>query len=280
MLAKNQMVKRLIPMEKKLISIIKNTTELSLNTEKILVQTLQNHNFKVKTEFDPKAELLITIGGDGSFLRTMHNYDFPQMPVIGINTGHLGFFQELLPRNIEDFVDKYEKKEYIVNEIKHIEAEICTNSACMQVIGINEIVIKGDKSATIHLRITLDNDELEKFSGDGILVATTAGSTAYNYSLGGSIVHPNINILQITPISPINTTAYRSFTSSVILPESTIIGFVPEYTYENSILVVTDGMEYNYKGIESIVIRYSEIGTKLLRMNNYNFWYKAKNKFL
>ena len=274
------MVEEFIPMKKRLISIITNTNEQSLDAEKNLVQVLLHHNFKVKTDFDPEAELLITIGGDGSFLRTIHKYDFPQMPVIGINTGHLGFFQELLPKNIEEFVGKYERNEYIVNEIKHIEAEICTNSDCMHVIGINEIVIKGDKSATIHLRITLDNDVLENFSGDGILISTTAGSTAYNYSLGGSIVHPNINILQITPVSPINTTAYRSFTSSVILPESTIIGLKPEYTYENSILIVTDGMEYNYKGIENIVIRYSEIGTKLLRMNNYNFWYKAKEKFL
>jgi len=267
-------------MKNKLICIITNKNEQSLLAEKKLAQALLRHNYKVKTDFDPEAELLITIGGDGAFLRTMHKYDFPQMPVIGINTGHLGFFQELLPENIEEFVEKYENNEYVVNEIKHIEAKICTKSDCMHVIGINEIVIKGDKSATIHLRITLDNDILENFSGDGILVSTTAGSTAYNYSLGGSIVHPNINILQITPVSPINTTAYRSFTSSVILPEYTLIGLKPEYTYENSILIVTDGMEYSYKGIESIVIRYSQIGTKLLRLNNYNFWYKAKEKFL
>ena len=267
-------------MNEKLISIVSNNNSQSLYAEKILVKTLIDRNFKVKTEYDPDAELLITIGGDGAFLRTMHKYDFPEMPVIGINTGHLGFFQELLPQNIEDFVEKYERNEYRIDEIKHIEAEICTLTDCMQVIGINEIVIKGDKSATIHLLITLDNDVLENFSGDGILVSTTAGSTAYNYSLGGSIVHPKINILQITPVSPINTTAYRSFTSSVILPESTVIGLKPEYTYENSILIVTDGMEYNYKEIESISIRYSEVGTKLLRMNNYNFWYKAKEKFL
>ena len=267
-------------MNEKLISIISNNNPQSLHAENILVKTLLGRNSKVKTEYDPSAELLITIGGDGAFLRTMHKYDFPQMPVIGINTGHLGFFQELLPQNIEEFVDKYEKNEYKIDEIKHIEAKICTLTDCMHVIGINEIVIKGDKSATIHLLITLDNDILENFSGDGILVSTTAGSTAYNYSLGGSIVHPKINILQITPVSPINTTAYRSFTSSVILPESTIIGLKPEYTYENSILIVTDGMEYNFKEIENISIRYSEIGTKLLRMNNYNFWYKAKEKFL
>lgn len=267
-------------MKDKLISIISNNSPASLEAEKTLVETLGEYGYRVSSAFDSKADLLVTIGGDGSFLRTIHQCNFPGMPVVGINTGHLGFFQELLPQNIEDFVYKYSRGEYTIDEIKHIEAEICTKTDCLHVIGINEIVIKGDKSTTIHLLITLDDDVLENFSGDGILVSTTAGSTAYNYSLGGSIVHPKINILQITPMAPINTIAYRSFTSSVILPESTIIRLTPEYTYENSILIVTDGMEYNYQEIDNIVIRYSDIGTKLLRMNNYNFWYKAKDKFL
>ena len=65
---------------------------------------------------------------------------------------------------------------------------------------------------------------IEKFSGDGILVATSAGSTAYNYSLGGSIVDPRLKLLQVTPIAPMNTTAYRSFTSSILLPSDLTIG--------------------------------------------------------
>lgn len=267
-------------MDKKHVSIISNNKSKSQEAETTLIRALKRHGHRITPRFDPKADLLITIGGDGSFLRAIHENGFPEMPIIGINTGHLGFFQELLPRNIDDFVEKYTRGEYTVDEIKHIEAEICTKTDCMHVIGINEIVIKGTRSTTIHLLITLDEDILESFSGDGILVSTTAGSTAYNYSLGGSIVHPQINILQITPMAPINTTAYRSFTSSVILPETTVIRLKPEYTYENSIVIVTDGEEYNFREIDNILIRYSDIGTKLLRMNNYNFWYKAKEKFL
>ena len=88
--------------------------------------------------------------------------------------------------------------------------------------------IKGSDSYSIHLNISIGGSFIERFSGDGLLIATPAGSTAYNYSLGGSIVDPRLKILQVTPIAPMNTTAYRSFTSSILLPSDLSLGVVPD----------------------------------------------------
>lgn len=264
----------------RVIHVVSNDKPLSKETSRVLKQKLEKNGFTIANEFDSHADLIICIGGDGSFLHTLHKYNFPTIPVIGVNTGHLGFFQELSPYQLDEFIFKYQKGDYILQELQLLEATICTKSSCFDFLAINEIAIKEANSRTIHLNISLDDNFLEKFSGDGILVATPAGSTAYNYSLGGSIVDPNLNLLQITPIAPINTTAYRSFTSSFIVPKKVVIRIHPEYTFQNSVTIVTDGTEHKYEEIVEIRIKMSEMKAKLLRLKSYDFWNKVKEKFL
>lgn len=264
----------------RIINIVSNNHPISKETYRILKHKLEKNGFFVPEIFDRNADLIVCIGGDGSFLRTLHENDFPDMPIIGINTGHLGFFQELSPYQLDEFIFRYEKGDYITQELHPVEALICAEKHCVEILGINEIAIKGDKSRTTHLNISLDDSFLEKFSGDGVLVATPTGSTAYNYSLGGSIVDPRLDLLQITPIAPIATTAYRSFTSSIIVPKDCTIKIYPEYTFENAILIITDGMEYKYDEISEIHLRMSNLKPKILRLKTYDFWNKAKEKFL
>ena len=145
--------------------------------------------------------------------------------------------------------------------------------------ALNEVLIKSAHSRSIHLNISIGGSFIERFSGDGILVATSAGSTGYNYSLGGSIVDPRLKLLQVTPIAPMNTTAYRSFTSSILLPSDMTIGIIPES--ENAELcVAVDGIEYKYDNIKEINISMAETFVNLLRFEGYDFWNKVKTKFL
>ncbi len=264
----------------RIINIVSNGKPLSTETARILEHKLVKNGFIVSQNFDYNAELIVCIGGDGSFLRTLHKYNFPDIPIIGVNTGHLGFFQDLSPQDLDEFIFRYNNKDYKIDTINPLEGLVCTRNSCIEVIGINEIVIKGDKSTTIHLNISLDENFLEKFSGDGILISTSIGSTAYNYSLGGSIIDPRLKLMQITPMAPINTIAYRSFTSSIVVPKYSTIKVHPEYRHENSILLVTDGMEYKYNEIAEVQIKVSELNLKLLRFKDYSFWHKAKDKFL
>jgi NAD+ kinase len=264
----------------RIVNIVSNNRPISKETSRVLKHKLEKNGFFVPEGFDQNADLIMCVGGDGSFLRTLHENNFPDMPIIGVNTGHLGFFQELSPYQLDEFIFRYEKGDYIIQQLHPVEALVCTKQHCIEIIGINEIAIKGDKSRTVHLNISLDDSFLEKFSGDGVLVATPTGSTAYNYSLGGSIVDPRLNLLQITPVAPISTTAYRSFTSSIIVPENSTIKIFPEYTFENSILIITDGMEHKHDEIEEIHLRMSDLKPKILRLKDYDFWNKVKEKFL
>lgn len=266
---------------KNVVYIESNQNGLSLDTKRILKQKLEKNGFIVPETFGEKeVDLIICIGGDGSFIQTMHTYNFPQVPVIGINTGHLGFFQEISPYQLDEFIFKYKNGTCLVQKINTAKAVITSKDGTTTLECINEIVIRGVDSRTIHLNISLDNSFVEKFSGDGLLIATPAGSTAYNYALGGSIVDPRLNLLQITPMAPINTTAYRSFTSSVLVPPEIEISICPETTFENSILVVPDSIEYRLKDISEIKLKLTGNHIHLLRLEDYDFWKKAKSKFL
>ena len=263
-----------------MVNIVYNELQFSQETAKYLRKKLQDMDFKVAESFDEQGDLIICVGGDGSFLKALHDYNFPQIPIVGINTGHLGFLAEVDPDGIDYFLESYQHGNY-TTEVSHpVEASICTRNSCIKKMGVNEIVIKGDKSRTIHLDISVDDQLLQRFSGDGILISSALGSTAYNYSIGGSIVDPRLSVLQITPLAPINTNAYRSFTSSVILPPDARIKISPEYRFEDNIVLVCDGVEHRYSKITEVDIRIADITIEMIRMEKGNFWNKVINKFL
>lgn len=146
--------------------------------------------------------------------------------------------------------------------------------------AVNEVVVKGDKSRTIHLSLNVNGKHIQNFSGDGMIISTPTGSTAYNYAAGGSIVDPSLNLMQLTPLYPINTNAYRCFTSSIIFSSESIIKIIPEYRFEDSILIVLDGIEYRFNQMSNIDISISDLKIKLLRMSDYEFWSRVSEKFL
>lgn len=265
---------------KRIINVISNTDYESRKTLQKLICKLKKAGFSPSETFDNNAELNICIGGDGAFLRAIHRSGFSEIPFVGINTGHLGFFQELLPNQIDAFILKYINKDYKIENIFMVNADICTKDKCFNLTGINEIVIKGTHSKVVHLEVFINNNHLQRFSGDGLIVSTPSGSTAYNFSSGGSIVYPSLESLQITPLSPINSSAYRSLPNSVLTPGDAIIKIKPEYRYENSILIMNDGMEFRYDNIESIDLSISNKKLYKLSFNEDSYWNNLKSKFL
>jgi NAD+ kinase len=164
--------------------------------------------------------------------------------------------------------------------MKTVLAEVTVADKVWKYVGLNEIVIRSGRSQAVHLDISIGKNFIERFSGDGLLVCTAAGSTAYNYALGGSIIDPRLSLLQITPIAPMNTTAFRSFTSSLAVPPDLPIKIQPEPGRWQSLLVVADNNSYSYPKIDEVNLGYSPYEVRLLRFENYDFWSKVKSKFL
>lgn len=264
----------------RIVTINSNKVQKSLYTKELLHKKLIEVGFDVDYEYNPDAELIISIGGDGCFLQTIRDYNLPSIPLVGINTGHLGFFPDISPKDIDNFIQSYLEGDYITQEIPLLQVKVTTNDGCCNIFGINEAVVKGDRSRTIHLKLDINRKRVQNFSGDGLIISTSAGSTAYNYAIGGSIVDTSLNVIQVAPISPINTNAYRCFTSSIICSHDSIVNVSPECEFENSTLVVVDGLEYNFKEINNISLSISDRNIKLLRTSNYEFWSRVCEKFL
>ena len=125
----------------------------------------------------------------------------------------------------------------------------------------------------------VDDSLLENYVGDGILVATSFGSTAYNLSFGGSIVPHNLHTLQITPIAPLSNKSYRSLMNSLVIPSNKNISFFPIQESKNLLLSI-DGDNYFYNDIEKINVFIHNKNIRVIRKMDYNFIRKINDKFL
>ncbi|NCB41825.1 MAG: NAD(+)/NADH kinase [Clostridia bacterium] len=265
----------------KKIYVYNNETALSCHVADVLCEKLSSAGFYVPACFSECVELLVCVGGDGTLLKGLHAFDFPNIPVVGVNTGHLGFFQELQHDELDRLVTLCREEKYSIQRHRLLRSTIYTGEGHSTVYrGLNDIVIKGSVSRITHLNMMIGTSFIERFSGDGILIASSAGSTAYNYSLGGSIVDPRLHLLQITPIAPMNTTAFRCFTSSVLLPSDMEIHISPEYDYDRGAVVVVDGTEHTFEDVKKVTVDLCQQEVQLIRLENYDFWSKVKTKFL
>ena len=231
------------------------------------------------------ASLIFCIGGDGALLRLIRRSKFPKAPIVGINTGHLGFFQEIPVDGLDSFFKKFKKKDFRIQDYVGISVDIYGPDGLIRnCIAINEVVIKGKGERLMHMGMKIGGQDVTRFSGDGVLICTPAGSTAYNYSLGGAIVDPDVEMLQITPMAPVNNSAYRSLASSIIMPTRTSIEIIPEILREggvpNEVVVVEDGGTVAEGYITKVVVRVAEDKAHIVRFSGYNFWDKVRDKII
>ena len=224
--------------------------------------------------------LAIAIGGDGSFLRMVKSSLFNEDCIyVGINTGTLGFAQEISIEEIDKFLTDLKNNNYKIEEIGIAEAEITLSDSISKQLFLNEIVVRDQDLNTANLKIEVEEKLLENYAGDGILITTSFGSTAYNLSFGGSIVYNTFHTLQITPIAPLNNKSYRNLLNSVIIPSDKKITITPEKRTLN-LLVTIDGDNNKYDRVEKIEIKTYHRTIKVYRNKDYNFISKINNKFL
>lgn len=257
------------------IKIFSNKTELSNEIELKLLSLLKEYKFKI---VEDNYDLAIAIGGDGSFLRMVKDNNFDSdIYYVGINTGTLGFLQEIKPENLRYFVMSLNNDEFKVDNIGVLETEITTDDSVSRYYALNEIVIRELELNVFNAEIFIDKHKLEIFSGDGLLISTSTGSSAYNMSFKGSLVYNTLHTLQITPIAPINTKAYRNLLNSIILPEKSHIEIYPQ---KKSVLTMCDGENKKYKNVRKIECYVKNKKLKFLRTRDYNFIDIVNEKFL
>ena len=258
------------------VKLFVNNNVKSKKVEKEVLTTLEKHHIKVVEE---DYEVAIAIGGDGAFLRMVKETAFNKnILYVGINAGTLGFAQEIGLDEIDSFIENLKKGNYSYEEIGVEEIEVITKENTKKFFALNEIVVRDEELNTTGLDVLVDDVLLEKYVGDGLLIATSFGSTAYNLSFGGSIVYNTFHTLQITPIAPLNNKSYRNLINSIIIPSNKVISLIPNR--EQDLIITVDGDNNFYNKVERINVSITNRTIKVIRKKDYNFIQKINDKFL
>lgn len=227
-----------------------------------------------------RFDIGIAIGGDGTFLHMVMETGFNTSALfIGINSGTLGFLQEIKPNEIKKFIKNLASKKYKVEELSFEEIIVESKGKKDKYKSLNEVVVRERDLKTAYLDVLIDGNILENFVGDGVMVSTPTGSTSYNLSGGGAIIYNGIHALEITPLAPINNYIYRTLLNSVIIPDTKVINIVP-VKRTKAVNIFIDGNIHSYNSIDKIELKLSKEKIKVIRMNEYDYTTIIYNKFL
>ncbi len=152
---------------------------------------------------DFTADMVISIGGDGTFLKAASRVGDKGIPILGINTGRLGFLADISPDEMEITLDEIYLNKYIVEARSVLQLQCDNPRLQREPFALNEIaVLKHDSSSMITIHTAINGAPLTTYQADGLVIATPTGSTAYSLSVGGPIIVPHSNSVVITPVAP------------------------------------------------------------------------------
>jgi len=214
------------------------------------------------------ADLMITFGGDGTILHLAKLAALNKVPVLGINMGGLGFVAELekgeleVLRKLQDWDFTVEQRMMLDVFVIREGKQIYTN------LGLNDAVIReGPISHVIHLKISSDGRHLADIAGDGVIVSTPTGSTAYSLSAGGPVVEPVAQTMVVCPICTHN----MRFSSYVLSPEHLLTVELERNGRKPVYLFVDESRAFSLRSDDKVLVRRSKYVTKLVRLTEKSF---------
>lgn len=218
---------------------------------------------------------MLTLGGDGTILGTVDLIRDSGIPVIGINFGRLGFLANVNKNDIAAAIHALINKQFTLDERVLLELESTPTVFKNQNIALNDITIhKRDNAAMITIHAFLNDEFLNSYWGDGIIVSTPTGSTAYSLSCGGPIVFPQSGNFVITPISPHNLNV-----RPIIISDDHKLTFKIE-TRSTNYLVSCDSKTETIDTSSVFTIRKAAYGLNLVRLNNESYLSTLRNKLM
>lgn len=263
---------------RKKIALLASRNPKSEAVSKELWTKLKEANF-ILTPKNP--DIVISIGGDGMLLSAFHKYEklIDRVRFVGIHTGHLGFYTDYRDFEVDKLIEnlKLDTGARVSYPILNVKVKM-TDGRIVEARALNEATVKR-LSKTMVADIIINNVLFERFRGDGISVSTPTGSTAYNKSLGGAVLHPTIEALQIAEVASLNNRVYRTLGSSVVVPKKDKIVIEPKHSDRYSIAV--DNKTFVYDSIESIEYQIDNSKIHFVATPSHtSFWNRVKDAFI
>ena len=224
-------------MSRKIILVLHPTRDEAHALAREVVNSLKDHNFEILTSTDvdisgvlkvsdadlianrKDAELVLVLGGDGTILRGAEIAHGSDLPVLGINLGHVGFLAQIEKPSIANLVEVIAKKSYSVEKRMTLAYRVERGSSLLtNGWALNEVAVERNTEAMIELFVQIDHRPLSRWGCDGVICATPTGSTAYAFSAGGPVVWPDVDALVLLPLA-----AHALFSDPMVVsPESEI----------------------------------------------------------
>lgn len=218
------------------------------------------------------ANLIVTLGGDGTLLRTVTKLTRPDIDILGVNLGGLGFLADTPPEKLINHLNYYRDGEYTIDERTLLSCKI--NGKNTPVTALNDFVIdKGGFSRLIEIHTKVNNKKLNSYIADGLIISTPTGSTGYSLSAGGSIISPTSEVFQLNPICPHSLT-----NRPVIVADSSEIR-LQVWTEHQSFTILRDGENVgNYPSGTKIVIKKHPTRARFVKMTHQNYFKTLSKK--
>lgn len=220
-------------------------------------------------------EILVVLGGDGTLLGVAREVSYYySIPIVGINIGNLGFLSSTELENLDTSINKLKEKKYIIENRMMLEGTV-KGLEKEDIRALNDIVLaKGTLARMAKFNIYVDDKFYASFKGDGLIVSTPTGSTAYSFSAGGPFIYPDLNVIILTPICPHT----KSMQTMVLNGDMTIT--IEICSYENAYLT-TDGQKvYKMENKSIIKINRAKRFAKFIQFDDYDYFNVLRTKIL
>lgn len=225
---------------------------------------------------DKKLDVLITLGGDGTILRAARKIYKYNIPILGVNIGHLGFLASVELAELEEAIEKLKAKEFKVAERMMIKVTIPHKNKDNVHVALNDIVItKGTLSRMLTFDLYIDGSFYIKYKADGIIISTPTGSTAYSLSAGGPIIYPTLNLINLTPICP-NSNGVKT----MILDEHNKITLKINSNGDNVFLSCDGQLEVETNQYDEMIIEAEKEKCRLIEFNDYDYFKILRKKII
>ncbi|RXK18768.1 NAD kinase [Macrococcus sp. DPC7161] len=247
-----------------------------------LMHKMKNYMNDFKMIEDTIApEVVISVGGDGTLLQAFHTYShrLDEVSFVGVHTGHLGFYADWLPHEVEKLIialnnDPMQKIEYpLLEVIVNYETGRPT-----RYLALNEATVKTNNGATLVADLDIRHTLFERFRGDGLCISTPSGSTAYNKALGGALIHPSLDAMQITEIASINNRVFRTVGSPLVLPKHHTCHIKP--VTSGPLQLTFDHVTSDHRNVTSIQCRVADEKIRFARFRPFPFWKRVHDSFI
>jgi len=252
-----------IAMEKEFYEYIRSSLKIDFQPNEIICSN----------DFD--ATFAISVGGDGTFLKTAAAIGNKSIPIIGINTGHLGFLADVLPDEIEDCIEALNHGDFYIEHRSVLRVSADDDSLSIFPYALNEVaILKHDNSSMIGIRTLIDDKYLTTYQADGLIISTPTGSTGYSLSVGGPIISPSSHSVVLTPVAP------HSLNVRPIILEDDITIHLSITSRNHNFLTSIDGRSQSFPDTVQLMVRRAPYYTNIVKRNRAHFFETIRHKLL